>query len=168
MKSLLRYFFPSLNQQPKPRKNSPLDNLGQEKMMQIMRQMNQIMENQQRFLQPGYNIGLFAAELKVPSYQLSAILNQKIGINFNDYLNRYRIRYCIDMINEGTSSNFNLKGISAKCGFHNRNTFTAAFKKFTGRTPSEYNRHQLKKDDTWFRNELPMEILSNNGKAVTG
>ena len=125
----------------KKNKNGHHFTISHEKVKQMTKQMNELMEQRQPFLQPGYTISMFANDLNIPAYQLSALLNRQIGINFNDYLNGYRIKYCKGLIREGTVANLNLKGLSKQCGFSNRNTFTNAFKKFTGRTPSDYTKH---------------------------
>ena len=79
--------------------------------------------------------------MKIPAYQLSAFLNREIGLNFNDYLNQQRVRYCRRiLIQKGMVHQLNLKGLALQCGFNNRNTLTTAFKKFTGFTPSRYQK----------------------------
>ncbi|MBO9572355.1 MAG: helix-turn-helix transcriptional regulator, partial [Chitinophagaceae bacterium] len=120
--------------------NTPF-NLSTEKSKQVIRKMNELMESEQPFLKTGYSIKTLAGELKIPSYQVSALLNRKMGTNFNDYLNHYRVKYSQELIRSGVTENLNLKGLSSKCGFNNRNTFTSAFKKFTGHTPSDYAKH---------------------------
>ena len=127
-----------------PKRPGFIDTINHEKLMQIVRDMTEIMETNKPFLKSHYTIGSLADDLTIPSYQLSALLNQKMGSNFNDYINRFRIRHCIDLIHTGMGSRLNLKGLSAKCGFHNRNSFSAAFKKFTGRSPSEYSRYYFR------------------------
>ena len=141
MKIRLQSFLRLFQAQPKKAKNGHSVNWSQDKVRNTIRQMDEFMELKQPYLQSGYNIKRLADELKIPSYQLSALLNRQVGSNFNDYLNRYRVKYCKGLIHEGSVSNLNLKGLSAKCGFSNRNTFTTAFKKFTGRTPSDYARN---------------------------
>lgn len=127
--------FLSFFKQPKLKsKNGHSLNFSPEKI----RQMTEFMESKQPFLQIGYSIRSLASELNVPSYQLSAFLNRQLGVNFNDYLNRFRVRYSQELIREGLAQSLNLKGLSKKCGFNNRNSFTTAFKKFTGHTPSDY------------------------------
>lgn len=113
-------------------------NFSQEKIAQILKELEEHMQIHQPYLATGYNIKSLAQELGMPGYQLSAFLNRQMGVNFNDYLNQYRIDYCKDLIHNGTAGSLNLKGLATKCGFHNRNTFTLAFKKFTGYTPSIY------------------------------
>lgn len=114
---------------------------GNEKAYQILRQVEEFMQQHRPFLKAGYNIQTLANVIGIPSYQLSALINRQVGINFNDYLNRYRVKYCEDLIQNGEASNLNLKGLANNCGFHNRNTFTIAFKKFTGLAPSNYTKY---------------------------
>ncbi len=138
MKITLQNFLKIFQPTARKTKNGHFVNWSEEKVLLTIKQMDEVMEVKQCYLKTGYNIRCLADELNIPSYQLSALLNRKVGSNFNDYLNRYRVFYCKDLIQAGTVSNLNLKGLSAKCGFSNRNTFTTAFKKFMGRTPSEY------------------------------
>ena len=79
-----------------------------------------------------------ATSLSFPQYQLSALINQEYGMNFNELINKYRIDYAVHNIREGKATHLNINGLADQCGFNNRNSFTTAFKKFTGLTPSEY------------------------------
>jgi len=108
------------------------------KAAQIIQKMEELMRLRRPFLKSRYSIQSLAVELGIPAYQLSFLINRKMGINFNDYLNRYRVQYCQQLIHKGEAGNLNLKGLANNCGFQNRNTFTNAFKKFTGQTPSYY------------------------------
>jgi len=110
----------------------------------IIRRLSEIMEQQKPYLDEAYNLKALAGELKLHQYQLSAFLNHELGMNFNDYVNRHRVRYCEELIRKGDADKLNLKGLASKSGFHNRNTFTTAFKKFTGHTPSAYSKRYIK------------------------
>jgi len=96
------------------------------------------MKENRPFLNSNYSLKELAIDLNIPTHQASAFINQATGKNFNDYLNHKRIEYCLDFIKEGKAENLNMNGISQQCGFNNRNTFANAFKKFTGKLPSEY------------------------------
>ncbi|WEK35056.1 MAG: AraC family transcriptional regulator [Candidatus Pseudobacter hemicellulosilyticus] len=111
-----------------------------ERIDQISQRLADLMVEQKPFLRSGYSIRDLSEDVNVPAYQLSAFLNRQKGLNFNDYLNQFRIRHCEDVLRSGSAELLNLKGIAANCGFSNRNTFTKAFKKFTGFTPSEYKK----------------------------
>jgi AraC-like DNA-binding protein len=106
----------------------------------LSKQLAKIMKDTRPFLQPDYSLGDLAGAVGVPPYKLSAHINQASGNNFNDYLNRWRINYCIELAEANKLENLNLLGIAKKCGFRNRNTFSTAFKRVTGKTPSEYFR----------------------------
>jgi len=108
----------------------------------IRARMNNYMLQQKPFLKPHYKLKDLAEDLQMPLHQLSAFLNKRLGMHFTDYLNQFRIKYCEDLIKNERSGRINMKDLVAKCGFHNRNTFTTAFKKFTGKTPSEYVRNR--------------------------
>lgn len=114
--------------------------LPTEKNLYIHQQLDSFMMEKKPFLQLEYGINQLAESLNIPSYQLSAYINRTLGVNFNEYINRFRVQYCENLIRMGLTYEFNMKGLALKCGFHNRNTFTSAFKKFTGITPSCYQR----------------------------
>ncbi|MBO9201730.1 MULTISPECIES: helix-turn-helix domain-containing protein [Niastella] len=104
--------------------------------------LNTYMLQHQPFLKPHYKLKDLAEDLQMPLHQLSAFLNKRLGMHFTDYLNQFRVKYCEDLIKNERPGKINLKELVPKCGFHNRNTFTSAFKKFTGKTPSDYVRNR--------------------------
>lgn len=112
--------------------------LSHERIDYIVNKLEKLMPEEKPFLRYRYAIRNLAEDIQVPAYQLSAYLNQKAGMKFNDYLNRFRVSYCEHLIRTGIMEQLNLKGLALHCGFKNRNTFASAFKKFTGSTPSRY------------------------------
>jgi len=104
----------------------------------IRHRLKDLMTEKKPFLQRGYNIKELANELEIPVHQMSAFLNQELGIHFSDHINKYRIDHCIELINTNLSGRPNLQQLSKICGFNNRSSFTTAFKKFTGQKPFDY------------------------------
>ncbi|HEY8897676.1 MAG TPA: AraC family transcriptional regulator [Niastella sp.] len=111
-----------------------------EKAHDISERLQQFMCKEKPFLRYRYSIKTLADDIQVQAYQLSAYLNQEKRLRFNDYLNRFRIEYCENLIQEGLVKDLNMRGLALICGFQNRNTLTSAFKKFTGLTPSRYTK----------------------------
>lgn len=144
MRNLLLKIFSHLPYFSKPQKNRHLVIFNSEKKAWVLKRLDEIMELQRPYLNEGYTVKSLADELNIRQYQLSAFLNHELGVNFNDYLNQQRIRHCQQLIHVGEGYNLNLKGLASKCGFHNRNTFSTAFKKFTGYTPSSYTKRYYK------------------------
>ena len=111
------------------------------RVIDILRnRLNTYMQQQKPYLKEHYTLKDLSDDMEIPLHQLSAFLNKQVGMNFNDYLNQFRIRYCEELMKKEFPGKVNLKELVYKCGFHNRNTFLAAFKKFTGKTPSDYMR----------------------------
>ena len=138
MKKNIFSFFRDLLKGKKPAE----DRLVGNKTVELLKyNLEELMYKKKPFLKPGYTIKDLSDELGMPSYQLSSFINHKLGMNFSDYLNQFRIKYCEEIIKREGGGKLNLQQLAARCGFQNRNTFTTAFKKFTGRTPSEYTKH---------------------------
>jgi YesN/AraC family two-component response regulator len=103
----------------------------------IVHRLDVFMATRKPYLQPRYTIRELSQDIKIPAYQLSSVINLRKGMNFSDYLNQLRIRYCQKLVQSGNRK-VNVRDLPTGCGFRNRNSFTIAFKKFTGMTPSEY------------------------------
>lgn len=101
-------------------------------------QLKAVLHYGKKYLKKRYSIRDLSNDTQIPIYKLSAYINQCEGINFNNYINRLRVGYCLELISSKNSEGLNLKGMAAECGFSNRNTFTIFFKKFTGYYPSEH------------------------------
>ena len=59
-------------------------------------------------------------------------------LNFNDFVNSYRIDRSIQLINSNYLIKKNLKSLSVESGFNSHQTFYRAFKRNKGCTPTEY------------------------------
>ena len=71
-----------------------------------------------------------------PSY-LSSWFSAHSGEGFVEYVNKIRIHKAAEMLRTGSGS---IAEIGAKVGFPDHSYFCKVFKKFTGRSPSEYRR----------------------------
>jgi YesN/AraC family two-component response regulator len=114
--------------------------LNEKQKNKIAWMLQEIVEGKQSFIQPQYSLGQLSADMGFSRNVLSAFFNQTMGIHFNDYINQLRVHYCKHLIANGHAHLLTLEGLAQKSGFYNRNTFTTAFKKFTGVTPSYYIR----------------------------
>lgn len=72
---------------------------------------------------------------------VSAVIKMKYGANFPQFLNDYRIREaCIRFQDIASYGNYTVEAISESVGYRSRTGFSSLFKKFTGLSPSEYQR----------------------------
>jgi AraC-like DNA-binding protein len=79
-----------------------------------------------------------AKKLSTNTSVLSKVINQGFGLNFNDFVNEYRVKAVIELLKAGEQKNQTLLGIAFDCGFNSKATFNRAFKKQTGSSPKEF------------------------------
>jgi len=114
--------------------------LPKEKLDLLMKKIDEVLADHQVYLQKGYSLQDFSIATGYPSYLLSAFINQVHKQRFNEYINSYRIDYACELIKSGSIKMLTLETLAEQCGFNNRNSFTAAFKKKLGLTPSAFAR----------------------------
>ena len=79
-----------------------------------------------------------AKDLETTDTELSRLLNTRIDVNWNKFVNTYRVNEVKRCIKDGQLSRITLKALSEKCGFGSKTTFYRAFKGIAGMTPLEY------------------------------
>lgn len=95
-------------------------------------------ETKKPYLKKGLNISHLAVEINIPTRLISFIINQHFEMRFNEFINKYRVSYIKEKINEKYLDSFTLNSLASEAGFSNLTTFIAAFKKIENCTPSEY------------------------------
>lgn len=112
--------------------------LDDDEAKQIVAKLQKIMNDKELFRNPDLKVGDLAREIKVPSHQLSRILNDSLQKNFTLFVNEYRVNAACRMLPYQT--NFTIEAVGNEVGFNSKSTFFAAFKKIKGLTPSAYIR----------------------------
>jgi len=91
------------------------------------------------YIKGGYTIAELSKELDIPSYLLSAFINQQYGKNFNELVNEYRVDYFLNLVKQpNLNSQYKLETLGNQAGFNTRASFIRAVKKKTGLTPSDF------------------------------
>lgn len=86
------------------------------------------------------SLDLLQKKLHISKYYISHIMNQKLGMGFNDYINSIRISNACRLL---TESNAPISEISEEVGFNTVRTFNRAFVKHIGSSPREYRNNSL-------------------------
>jgi len=81
-----------------------------------------------------------AKKLNTNRTYLSQIINENFSTNFNNFINKYRVKEAQRMLLEGNNKTFTIESIANSAGFHSKSSFNTAFKKLTGLTPSDFIR----------------------------
>jgi len=99
--------------------------------------------NDKLYTDPTLTLKKLAELLSIPYYQLSQIINQKMEKNFTDFINEYRIEEAKGLLANPTYRDEKIEGIAYDSGFNTPSSFYAAFKKFTGSTPTQYRKKAI-------------------------
>ena len=112
--------------------------LSGQKLASIGKKLSEHILQERSYLKRGYTSARLATEMNIQPYLLSAVINQVFKTNYNDFINGYRIDHAKTLIQNGEAKMLTLEALSEQCGFNNRNSFTIAFKKHAGQTPSDF------------------------------
>ena len=100
--------------------------------------LTKYMEEQRPYLNPELNLKDLATTLQMSRSQLSEVINKGFEMNFNDFINSYRVAAVKEMLNNNKHEQLSLLGIAHECGFNSKATFNRVFRKISKYSPSEY------------------------------
>jgi len=83
-----------------------------------------------------------AGRLNITSHQLSEFLNRHFGIDFNSFINTYRVEEAKRMLRDNRDQS--IISICYEVGFSTKASFNSAFKRITGITPSAFRNDALR------------------------
>lgn len=107
--------------------------------------LDDVLRQTKPYLHKGITVKDLSEQTGIPAHHLSSLINKEFNLYFQDFINRQRIEYLKDHIDDLKWKQLTLEGICWEIGFTSRTTFFRAFIKFTGLSPSEYF-NSLKKD----------------------
>ncbi|MFV8752311.1 helix-turn-helix domain-containing protein [Nannocystaceae bacterium ST9] len=97
----------------------------------------ELMSRQKPHLDPDLGLDGLARRLEVPRNQLSGLINQRLGVNFYDFVNDYRVREFKALLADPAKADEKLLTLAFEAGFSSKATFNKVVLKLTGKTPSE-------------------------------
>ncbi len=107
-------------------------------LFRLRDKMEQLMKEEKLYQEPELTLSDLAKKLHTNSCVLSRVINQCFMLNFNDYINKYRVQDVMAKMNDPKFSNQTLLSIAFDAGFNSKSTFNRAFLKFKGITPRSY------------------------------
>ena len=102
----------------------------------IFHQALRVMETDKPFLDPKFDLVMFARLVGTNRTQLSTAINQQAQSTFSNWLATYRVNYLIQQINE--QPDLYIDELYPAAGFASRTTFYRQFRQATGLTPKQY------------------------------
>ena len=108
----------------------------------LLERLTAFFDTEKPYLSAELTLESVAERLSLSPHHLSQTVNQRLGRNFNDWVNSYRIEEARRLLGDPRASHLSIAGIGDAAGFGSKSTFNAAFKKFAGMTPSEFRRRR--------------------------
>ncbi|MBY5958618.1 helix-turn-helix domain-containing protein [Membranicola marinus] len=98
------------------------------------------MKEEKWFQNPSLSLRELAEKVNINSNKLSWLLNERIGQNFNEYINSLRLENFKENALNPANSHLTLLGLAYESGFNSKSVFNAFFKKTEGMTPKAWLR----------------------------
>ncbi len=112
--------------------------LTDEQARKSLEELLALMKEEKLYLQRDLTLQKLADRLSISSHHLSQIINEKLGQNFFDFINSYRIEEAKRLLMDGRGEALTILAISEEVGFNSKSSFNSAFKKHTGKTPKQF------------------------------
>ena len=104
----------------------------------LKKQIERYMDEHEPYLQSQIRIKDLADLTGISSHQISQVLNESFNQNFYEFINTYRVKKAISLIEDPKNLSLTFSAIGFEAGFNSKTTFYEAFKKTTGTTPAQY------------------------------
>lgn len=105
---------------------------------ELLEKLEDYMQDRSAYKNPKLTLSDVAAELETNPKVISTIVNTQFGMNFNDWVNTYRVESVKRMFARDLHKEQTILSIALEAGFNSKSTFNRAFKKHTGATPVRY------------------------------
>lgn len=103
---------------------------------QLLLSLSDLMQSQQPYLNQKIKLADIAQSIDSTPHEVSQVINDGLGISFNQYINEYRIQAACTLLKE--SDHLTVEGIGHEVGFSSRSAFYTAFKAVMKQTPGQY------------------------------
>jgi len=98
------------------------------------------MKEEKWFQNPSLSLRALAENVNISSNKLSWLLNERMGQNFNEYINSFRVENFKEIALNPANSHLTLLALAYESGFNSKSVFNGFFKKIEGMTPKAWLR----------------------------
>ena len=125
--------------EPKPEKNKyQFSKIDEKESQNVFNEITAVIRGKELYLDPDITLAKLARKVNLSVNVLSQAINQNSDSNFRDFINNFRIQKAQQEIVAKTNKGFTIASVAYDCGFNSLSAFNRAFKKLTGKTPTNY------------------------------
>lgn len=115
--------------------------LSPEQAQNIADKLILVMGRDKPFLNESLNAAELAARLSIPKAHLSQVLNGVLQQPVRDFINGYRVKEALRLMDDPTMRHLTSEEIGYAAGFRSRSGFYGVFKRETGQSPTQYRQN---------------------------
>ena len=104
----------------------------------LKKQLIQLFEDIKVYKNSELRITTVSESLQTNRTYISKLINEEFQMNFNEFVNKYRIDEAKKLLSENNLDVFTMEHIAERSGFGSVNSFTRVFKSTVGIPPSKY------------------------------
>lgn len=120
------------------RETYAVSTLGKVNCEASLQQLNQLMQTRKRYQDAELDLPNLSAALGLTHYQLSELINTRLGKSFSRYLREQRVEAAkAQLMNEPKAT---VLGIGLDVGFSSQSNFYEAFREIVGMTPGQFRK----------------------------
>jgi AraC-like DNA-binding protein len=119
-----------------PLKKYKGSSLTPEQHQNTLNKLKELLALEKLFCRPDFSLPDLAQRLNVSVHALSQVINEGMGKSFFEMAAEYRVEEAKRLLKE--QPHVKVEEIAEQVGYLSKSSFNTAFKKITGRTPSEY------------------------------
>ncbi len=112
--------------------------IDQFKYQEELDKVCRIIDLEKLYLDPNLSLSQLARKIGLNPTQLSFIINKGKGINFNDFINQYRVEHVKSQLVDPEKKHLTILSIAYDSGFNSKATFNRVFKRISGKSPSAF------------------------------
>lgn len=102
------------------------------------RRIQQLLSRDKVYKNPNLTVLDIAERLEIPAKKVSHAINHFGNMNFNSFINSYRIMEAKAMLYNESYNQLTIEAIAKEAGFNSKSVFNTLFKKEVGQTPRNF------------------------------
>jgi AraC-like DNA-binding protein len=123
-----------------PRKTQKSPVMEDRTAKSYLKKLDRYILEEKPYLNPVLTLRGLAERIEIHPNQLSWLLNEQVGKNFNEFVNMLRVEHFKELVVNPKNHHISLIGLAYESGFNSKTVFNTVFKKLTGMTPKEYQK----------------------------
>lgn len=103
-----------------------------------LRKLQNLLAQEKPYLDPACSLPALSKQLAVSPHHLSQVLNDRLQLNFFEFLATHRVEEAKRLLSDPALSHLKMEEIGDRVGYSSKSAFNGVFKKLTGQTPSAF------------------------------